>query len=285
MALTDYTFKLGDTGEVLNDDISGRFVDVTRVTGLDSAPYRTTERDWEGNDGGFLDAEYEKGRQIVLTGTVYSDDDLELESYLDSLKSNFAPSRTLVPLYFKPPGEDERMLLVKPLGCRYDWTTDRGFGSAEVQFSAFAEDPRIYTSELKTLTVSLAGAFSGGFAFNFGFNLDFGSGSVGLGANAHNSGNRSTPPVFTIHGPSLNPRILNDTTGDEMHFIISLASDETLVVDTKYRTVRLDGVTNRRHTLAFPTWFHLAPGDNYLRYLADVATATSVTVEYRDAWR
>jgi hypothetical protein len=46
MALTeDLTFKLTDTGVVLNSSVVQPFVDITKVTGLDSAPYRTTERD------------------------------------------------------------------------------------------------------------------------------------------------------------------------------------------------------------------------------------------------
>src|SRR5687768_9358567 len=104
MALTDeFSYQLGDAGIILNpDSLSTPFVDITRVTGLDSPPFRTTERDHEGTDGGFMDAEYEKGRPIILEGLAYANGS-ELESFLDDLKANFAPSRTLLPFYFKKP--------------------------------------------------------------------------------------------------------------------------------------------------------------------------------------
>src|SRR5690242_17824814 len=108
----DLTFVLNDTGIVLNDSTSLPFVDIDSVKGLNSAPFRTTTRDHEGDDGGYMDAEFEKGRDIVLGGTIYADSST-IESYLDDLKENWAPSRTLIPLYFKAPGVSERFLLVK----------------------------------------------------------------------------------------------------------------------------------------------------------------------------
>ena len=45
MPLSDLTFRLGTFGTILNTDVSTPFVDVGKVTGLDSAPFRTSERD------------------------------------------------------------------------------------------------------------------------------------------------------------------------------------------------------------------------------------------------
>src|SRR5881392_2280689 len=88
-----YTFQYRDNGVILNSDPvdpTDPFVDIIKVTGLDSAEYRSTERDREGQDGGFADAEFEKMRTIVLEGTVYCPTDV-IESYLDSLKGNYGP--------------------------------------------------------------------------------------------------------------------------------------------------------------------------------------------------
>jgi hypothetical protein len=281
--MDDLTFRLGDTGVVLNDD-STTFVDVLKVTGLDSAPFRTTERDHEGDDGGFIDAEFEKARTIVIDGVVYSDV-TTLESYLDTIKENYAPSPTLIKFYVQAPGVVERILFVKPLGLLYDWTIQRRYGCVPIQIKMYAEDPRIYSSELLSVPVTLGGVVTTGFGFNFGFDFGFGATSVGGGNNAHNSGNRSTPAIFTIPGPVTNPSIYNDTSGEVMQFSnIVIASGESLVVDTNYRTVRLDSGVNRRYALTRPTWIRLAKGDNTIRFLAE-SGGTTMTVQYRHAWR
>lgn len=282
--MLDYTFKLGSSGVVLNSDATTPFVDIWKVVGLDSAPFRTTERDHEGDDGGFMDAEYEKARGIVLNGDVYCDGST-LEAFLDTLKENWAPSRTLVPFYLQAPGVVERLLYVKPLGCRYDWTTERRYGKVPIQFHCHAEDPRIYSSEEFSVDVTLGGVVTQGFGFNFGFNFGFGTTTVGGGNNAFNGGNRTTPATFTIPGPVTNPSIYNDATGEVMQFSdLILGSGESLIVDTLARTVRLDGVTNRRNTLVYPVWIRLVKGNNNLRYLAE-SGGTSMTVTYRYAWR
>lgn len=286
MALTeDYTFKLGDTGVVINTDSFGLpFIDVTRVSGLDNAPYRETRRDHEGSDGGFIDAEFEKARDIVIDGDVYSDTST-LENYLDQLKANFAPSQSLIPLYLKSPGQDERLIYVKPLGCKYDWDSLRRTGIIRAQFKVHAEDPRIYSSQLNSFTVAFAAGASTGIGFNLGFNFGFGGGSGTDGVIVTNVGNRSTPPTFIITGPCDTPSIRDDTNGHVLSFSIALASGETLVIDTQYKTVKLNGTVNRRGTLQEPDWFFLEPGQTYIRYNAVSGAGSSMEIRFRSAWR
>lgn len=282
--MLDFTFRLGDTGQVLNSDVSTTFVDVLKVVGLDSAPFRTTERDHEGDDGGFMDAQFEKGRSIVIDGEAYGTVGT-LEPFLDDLKENWAPSTSLIPLYFQAPGVAERLVYVKPLGVRYDWTTARRYGVLPLQFTAFAEDPRIYSSQEFSVPVTLGGTVTQGFGFSFGFDLGFGTASVGGGNNAYNGGNRPAPVVFTIPGPVTNPSIYNDTTGEVMQFAnITINSGESLIVDTRWRTVRLDDIANRRYALVRPVWIRLVKGDNTIRFLSE-SGGTTMTVEYRYAWR
>lgn len=286
MALTEeLTFKLGDTGVVLNtDSASVPFVDIVEVVGLDSAPYRVTERDHEGTDGGFMDAEFERGRPITLSGTAYTTTGTA-EAYLDSLKANYAPSTALVPFYYKAPGIDERVLFVKPLGCRYDWEQMRRTGCTRVQFRMYAEDPRLYASTLTTANIPFAVGSSLGFGFNLGFNFGFGGSSGTDGAIVNNLGNRPTPVEFTINGPCDTPSIRDETYGHALTFAITLAAGESLVVNTQYKTVLLNGTTSRRSTLISPDWFFLQPGETFLRYNALTGTGSSMDVEFRSAWR
>jgi hypothetical protein len=286
--MDDLSYRLLDdgVGVVLNPvDPIPPFVDITKVTGLDSAPFRSTTRDHEGVDGGFMDAEFEQGRSIVLEGQAIVNDSTQVETFLDSLKGNWAPQRSLVKFYYKAPGVSERLLMVKPLGVRYDVDALRRVGSTDVQFQCFAEDPRIYDSSLVVATVNQGVAVTVGMGFPLGFNIDFGGNASPDFTNATNLGNRPTPAVITIPGPVTNPRIYNDTTGDELRFNITLEAADTLVIDLYYKTVMLNGTANRRSTLAAPNWFLLQVGDNMLRYRADTSGNPAVSISYRYAWR
>lgn len=286
MALTEeLTFQLGDSGTILNtDSVSLPFVDITGVVGLDNAPYRETERDHEGTDGGFLDAEYERGRPIVLTGTVYADSST-MESYLDQLKEDFAPSRTLVPFYYKAPGVDERVLFVKPQGVAYDWDELRRIGSSKIKFKCFAEDPRIYNAALSQVTIAYSTGAMVGFGFPLGFDFGFGSAVVSDSVIVTNMGNRPTPPTFIITGPVNTPIIRDETNGHILTFNITLAAGETLTVNTQYKTVMLNDTTNRRSSLEDPDWFFLEKGDTNIRYTAYDGTGSQMTVQFRSAYR
>lgn len=285
MPLSDLTFQL-DTGPVMNlDPGSGPFIDVQRIRGLDSAPFRTTERDHEGVDGSFMDAEFEKGRSIIVEGTVYATTDT-IESYLDTLKETFAPSRTLKPFVWKAPGVNERVLFVKPTGIAYDWESARRIGCTDFQAQMFAEIPLIFDNNVQSPFMSLGALVTTGFGFNLGFNFGFGGVSSTVdGVTFVVEGNRPTPATFIMTGPVLNPQIISDTAGLAMAFQIELFTGDTLVVDTYYRTVKLNDVANRRNTLVSPNWFHLATGTNFIRYRAETATASTLTVQYRPAWR
>lgn len=280
------TFQLTDTGVVLNDDLivpNSSFVDIDKVSGLDSPPFRTTQRDHEGTDGGFMDAEFETGRDISLEGTVYGQGNLE--PYLDSLKANWAPSSVLIPFYFMTEQAQRRVLYIKPLGCNYDWDLSRRLGITPVKFVGYAEDPRIYDDFVNSATFLVGATITTGFGFNLGFNFGFGGSSSSVdGQYLTNLGNRPTPATLTFTGPLDTPIVINDTTGDSLQFNIVLTASDVLVVDLLYRTVTLNDSANRRGTLVTPNWFLLAPGQNFLRFRA-ASGSGSLQIDYRNAWR
>lgn len=285
MALTDdFSYMLGDNGVILNPDSTTLpFVDIDKINGLDNAPYRTTERDHEGTDGGFMDAEYEKGRSVILDGTLYADGNA-VESFLDSLKANYAPSRVLIPFYFKKPGVNERFLKVKPLGCRYDVEAIRRMGQTAIQFSMFAEDPRIYTAILNEQNIMQEPIIITGRSYNKSYSYSYGPPVDPAGGNILVGGNRPTPCIITIFGPASYPRIINETLGSIMEFDLILADGDALTIDSQYHTVRLNG-TNRRSALIAPSWFSLLPGNNYIRYRSQINGGSVLNIQYYDAWR
>jgi hypothetical protein len=288
MALTsDYTWQLRDDGYVLNPDeitLDPPSVDIERVTGLDSAPLRESERDHEGAEGSFLDAYWEKGRSIILDGLAYASTD-QIMPFLEQLKYNYRPSSDLVPFYMKLPGVEERVMFVKPRGVRYDLSSGVRVGAVPVQFSVFAEDPRIYSAGLQEYSLIQSSVTASGFGFPLEFPFGFGLAEESQVENLVNLGNRPTPVTFTIPGPTTDPEIVNEDTGQTLKVSIELTADQYLVIDTQYRTVRLNGTANRRGLLAEPNWFMLQPGDNHIRYRAATPGSSPAVARYRHAWR
>jgi hypothetical protein len=276
---------MGDVGTVLNPNTPGLpFCDITKVGGLDTPEIRTSERDHEGVDGGYLDAEFEKMRTITLEGQVITDG-LTAETFLDQLKYEWAPRSSPIQFYFQHPGVAERTIFVKPLGVKYDVDSLRRLGSADIQFMCQAEDPRVYDSNLLTLPINQGVSAVTGRGFPKSFPFGYGAAVDPTTTNAHNFGNRPTTALISIPGPVTNPRIVNTTSGDEMVFTIVLGVGDTLVIDLYNRTVRLNGTASRRNTLVDPNWFMLQPGDNFLQYRADTTGNPAASISYRNAWR
>jgi hypothetical protein len=280
-----FSFQLNG-GVVLNPDDTSLlpFVDITEVQGLDTPEIRTSERDHEGVDGGFLDAEYEKMRTIILEGQLIATVDT-VEPFLDSLKGNWAPRRASVPLTFALPGVNERCVFVKPLGLRYDLAEARRYGVTDIQFMCQAEDPRIYDTALQEYEIAAGLNITTGVAFPLAFDFGFGAVVSPDGTTIINSGNRPAPAVITIPGPVTNPIIYNDTYSNALEFEIVVGASDYLVIDLLNRTVKINGTASRRGALINPDWFYLEPGDNFLRYRAAADGATPASIAFRNAWR
>src|SRR4051794_20897827 len=92
----EYQFR--DDGIPLNTTAQIPFVDIESVKGLDSGDLRTTTKDHEGTDGGFVDTKYETLRTVVIEGTVYCDP-TQFETYMEALKANFGPTDISMPFY------------------------------------------------------------------------------------------------------------------------------------------------------------------------------------------
>lgn len=286
MPLVDeMSYMLGDDGVILNpDSLVPPFVDIENVQGLDSAPVRLTEGELEGQDGGFVDAEFESRRSVILEGMVYSGSGDTLEPFLDRLKENWAPRALPIPLYFKMPGVSERILFVKPQGCRYDVNSLRRVGSAQIQFICTAEDPRIYSSTLQSFGIPQGDVIVTGRGYPRGYPYGYGAPVSPNGSSIFVEGNRDTPAVFTIPGPAKNFQIIHDTLGKSLILDAILLTGETMTIDTRTRTITVNG-QNRRSTLRAPTWFFLSKGNNFLRFRAESNNSTVMTVQFRHAWR
>ena len=57
------------------------------------------------------------------------------------------------------------------------------------------------------------------------------------------------------------------------------------MVDALNRTVKLNGVTNRRNVLVDGDWFFLETGQTFLRFHALSGASSYMEVRFRSAWR
>lgn len=283
----DYTCQFTDSGVVLGQDFTTPttpFVDVQMIDGLDQAPFRTTSRAREGADGGFLDAEFEDMRIVTIEGIVYNAD----SAYLNTLKGNFSPGKSVQPLYFRLPGSSQQVVYGKSLGFRYKIDMNARLNMFPFQVQIQCEDPTIFTDPAIVASSGLVGT-TGGFAFNFGFPLGFGTTTASAAyAAAPNAGNKPADATIVITGPVINPAVVQDVTGYGLYFNYSLVAGDTLTISLRNRTVMLNGTANRRSTLlGNSTWFLLQPGNNSILFLgtAGVGGTPNMTVTYRSAYR
>lgn len=285
--LTDLSYQFSDNGVLLNQDSTQLpFIDVESVSGLDSAPFRESERDSEGWDGGVVEAEFETIRTIEINGTIYATPTTVFD-LLDDLKANFAPNTISQPFYFQMPTQEPRMVLCKSLGIKYDLNSAIRLSTTAFQIVLKAYDPTIYSTAVHSTSQSLMAATQDGRGYSRAYPLTYGGTTTTGIFIVNNGGNRPVGGIITIPGPVTNPQVLSDTDGGKfLQIQISLSSTDHLDVDLGSRTILLNGTANRRNQLTSDSqWFRLLPGDNALRYSAATNTASRVEVNWRDGYR
>lgn len=93
-----------------------------------------------------------------------------------------------------------------------------------------------------------------------------------------NGGEVATPVVIRFHGPATTPRLRNVTTGQRLEIAGDIPAGARVDVETAFgrKAVTLTGVNGLpenimgRVSRAFGDFWHLVPGDNIVRYEADI---------------
>jgi phage-related protein len=257
--LSDYEYQYDEAsngGVLLNDDAAGvaatlPFIDVANVSGLDSAEFRTATSQHEGVDGSWIDTDFMQQRTIVIDGTIYAAP-TSAEVICDSLKGNFEPGPDR-PFYFKHPGVNQRFILGKSQGVRYDVATLRRTGQTAFQATILCGDTYIYDGT----------AFSNVRAANTTGNLNPG-------------GNHNAWPVVTVTGPaSSGYTVRNNTLGRTLTLNFALSSGQTAVINMRKRTVLLNGTTNRRGNVTGQFWWLAKNVNNALQFTVSGSTGST----------
>lgn len=283
--LSDFTLQFGVSGVLLNNNpgnFADPYFDIEKITGFDSAPFRSSTKALDGRDGGIVEAEFLNVRTIVITGTVYGQSN-PIGPYLDLMKANYAPSKTDTPLFIKEPGNPQRQIFCKSIGFKYDWDQMYRTNCAAFQITLIAADPVMYSSnQRQAIGTNSSGAFLG-FGFNLAFNFGFGGSYTPSSLVVLNMGNKEVGGTITITGSGTNVKILNSNTGLTLATTVSVGTGDVMVIDLSYRRVTLNGVS-RRGSVTSENWFKFYPGQTVLQLQTDSGTVNATVLNY-DGWQ
>lgn len=104
----------------------------------------------------------------------------------------------------------------------------------------------------------------------------------------------SVPAHFAarLYGPCSGPRLVNETTGEQIYFrtALTLAAGEYVEIDTRERTAlamsRADASRLTYLDFEESSWWRIEPGENKIRYAprANAAAGAAAVITYRAAW-
>lgn len=283
--LSDFTLQFGVGGVLLNNNPVNTYdpiFDVTKVSGLDTAPFRTSTKALDGRDGGIVEAEFLDPRTIIITGTCYGQSN-PIGPYLDAAKANFAPSKNDTPLFIKEPGNSQRQVFCKSIGFKYDWEQIYRTNCVAFQATLVAADPVVYGTIQRSTTGTNSTGVYPGFGFNLGFNFGFGGAYTPASLIVVNQGNKDVGGTISVSGSGTNVRIFNNNTGKTLATSISIGVGDLLVFDLNYRRVTLIGIS-RRGSVTAENWFRFQPGQTLLQLLTDTGTVSATVLNY-DGWQ
>lgn len=149
-----------------------------------------------------------------------------------------------------------------------------------------ALDPRFYDADTILGDVVALGVSTDGLEYPYEYPYGYGN-SFGAIATAH-AGNIDVPWTATLEGAGAgltNPAISLGSTGETLQFVMTLAAGQRLELNSRERTVLLEGIADRSNTLNRPTaatWFDIPAA-------ADQVTFTGggegkFTLAYRSGW-
>lgn len=269
---------MGDGTPFLISQVQG-LLDLPDITSADKTRMR--------RNGLRAGDDFTQGRKITLTVEVSSTDTVTFDEAVDQLMAASTPAGPPLPLVFQIPGVaggGKRVIYCRPRKRSLPIGREFYYELPLAVIEFYSVDPRIESNTLNSEDTTLPTA-GGGLNFDAVAPFTFGAVSVGGTLELENDGNFAANPVIVFEGPVTNPSIESLTQDKTLSFSITLASGETLEVDTEERTVLLNGTANRYNTLdTTAEWFDLDPGTNEVRYQAATITASTMTVTWRSAW-
>lgn len=256
---------------------------VESVEGLNPPDTRTDIQERAEAHGSFTFSGFMQHREITISGDMHSP--TNFYGNVDSWRQAFRPRIDDVPLYFRLGDAISHMVWAKPTKRHFPTDVDfsRGLMKWTVQF--VCGDPRIYSEAERTNSFTPAQSTTG-IDFSLDLPTNFGGFTLPAVGGVLNAGVFPTPWVARIDGPAINPKIVNVNTGEHTELLIELGPNDYIVVDSKEKTVMLNGTASRYDVLPENNvWWDIQPGEQDVRLLAGGRDSnTNLTLTWRDAW-
>lgn len=254
---------------------SGTSYIVEEVEGLIGLPdVRTNDEDKQEDHGQHRGVDLLAGRHLIFVLNIIGIAGTDIEDKIRAAITAFQVSKRLgtqeYKLFVQRPGREKLFIECRARRMAFpsDFNTARGLakGGAELK----ASDPRYYSDTEKTTFVDIANTAVQGQS-NITMSGDFVDG---------------VEPILEIVGPATNPRIQNQADNNRtVRVDVDLSATDTLLIDSKKKTVTLNGVDRYDIVRTDNQWWVLLPGVNTVLYSRSVGAASSrLTVRHHDAY-
>lgn len=183
-----------------------------------------------------------------------------LENALNSLVTIFQNSQTERGFYFMRPGQAKKVIFCNPRRVEVTSKYETTKGIARGSFELKASDPIIYSAAESTVAIGA---------------------NTTVGITQSGNYDEGTYPIIRYTAPVTNPVISNALDGGRtIRLNITTGAGQTLDIDTKKQSVRVNGVTQLNAIRSDNQWWALLPGNNAINN----ATNTACSVIFRNAY-
>lgn len=231
--------------------------------------------------------QYQPERVMRWTVLVLADSPEEAMGLISTVNAAWAPltDGSMTELQIRL-AEDRTYLLVgQPTRTQVD-LSELGQSTPTIACEFIALDPRFYDADVLLDQTTELGLSTDGLEFPHDFPLGFGDAFGAI--NVAQIGNVPVPWKATITGGVgglVNPSLALGSTGDTIQFIISLNADQKLILDSRERTVLLEGIADRSNTINRPTaasWFDIPAAPDEVTFAG--TGAGTLELQYRSGW-
>lgn len=235
---------------------------VERVDGLLGSPrVNSTDADRPSHHGGIPGRHTMQRRVIQMTIKTAATPRSDIENRIDAIVQAFTPSSAITEyqLLFQRPGHGVRWTKARVTRAPQPTSSfELTQGLGEFVTELVASDPRIYsgTAPLSQVITVTAGSTSQSAAV----------------ANSTQTWDdidqfQGSPPLITIAGPAVNPRIANlEAANRSIKTTVNLLAGQTLTIDVAKREVRVNGVLSYSIIPDDNQWWEMMKGTNNITF-------------------
>lgn len=264
---------------VINDRESRFYLDT--VKGFAIPEIRTSSAVLTERDGGYIASQFYGMRKVSIQGRIFGEDEAELEEKRKEIMAAVRQRSIAIELITNAGNS----YLVNGHLTDSEMDFDRLINSSDFRFEFLCPDPVIYDNTDGTaLSIQVGKQRGGGYIFPYVLPViwEAGSGEV----TARNNGNTPVKPVIKFKGSMTDPTLINVTTGKLVQLSgFSAPEGSEVVIDTRTRSVLLNGGNIFDKLSDQSTFFSLQPGDNVFRLeSASGADTVVATVEWRNGF-